>query len=496
MKPTKVLFSIIAILALIFSLASGCSSSSNTDGGVTDSPAADGGGTDQSSGADTDTGFCGDLTFTFNPASGGAIKVKGACITITLNKAPSPKNLKAVFKDKAGSNIPGGLKLDEEKATLEFCPFPYLKHDTEYDLEVSADNTCATPKSFTGKASFKTDKEYAGKSSGEPGLTVDLKIKSIISPAQLESIAGPYMDQVPPILIVVQEKETGDKGKMLFVGGLGKGKHDGKGVVDTETPVSLALDGNFDGRLFSVGPNTFVLSISGYNIRLNEFQITGLFSTDGKNIEAARLLGIINADMVKERFNMDVCLLVRKDCYEGPTIPCKTDAECGDTMKCNAGFCATPCKGDADCKVGETCGGGYCPAYKPQHVRVVGALEGIPNPIPLSAFITSPVYLQTAVGPKEAMKFYISEQVDEKDITVTAYTCKDSTDSEKPCDTKKGAKVEEVKDAGTIAYDAAKKSGTWTPKADLTAGGWYKIVLTVTKDKVTFSTRAEYQVKK
>jgi hypothetical protein len=228
--------------------------------------------------------------------------------------------------------------------------------------------------------------------------------------------------------------------------------HQGNDVVDNvRNPVSLVLLGKFTGRAFYVGPTTFILSVAGYSLQLDNFSLTGVFSKDGKNIEEARLTGILDPEVVKQQLGFDVCLLLRDECFKGP-----------------------------DGK---------------DRVLIAGKVEGIPNPIPFSAFIVTPLYLQTGFETKDKFEFYTTEEVNNTGVSFKLSTCTGSSDQQKPCDIGKGAKIAPVQDAGQITLDASKKHGFYTPEK-LEANTWYKIELQATDSKQnTFPTFSIFQTK-
>jgi hypothetical protein len=184
-------------------------------------------------------------------------------------------------------------------------------------------------------------------------------------------------------------------------------------------------------------PTTFVLSVAGFNIELTNFYLTGIFSEDGKNIETGRLTGVINSKAIKEKFNIDACLILGDECFKGPN---------GEDL-----------------------------------ILVAGKLEGVINPLEYSVFITQPVYLETGVDAGSKVVFYTTAKTKEADVAVKLFTCKGSSDEEKPCDKGKGATLTEVTDPGTVTIDASGQKGEFAPKS-LDAATWYKLEL-VSKDK-------------
>lgn len=434
--------------------------STQTDGGTNkDANTADTAGKDTSPPMDTtpkDDTPSGPIEITFDPAS-GEIEID-ACVNVKFSRAPSKLTKAGFTADGASSPTAAIFKFDpkdKDKKTALACPLSYLTQGTKYTLDVEVKDKGTDGKLFTGKATYTTKSTYTKDKPADAGLAVNMLIKSITTPELLGNLLASAKDQIPPILLTLHQRDEGSKGNLVLVGGLGMappgGKpHEGKDVVNTETPVSLSLKGRFDGRWFAVGPTTFVLSVAGVTVQLEDFNLTGVFSADGKNIEKAKLSGVIDPDAVKDRFSMDICAVV--ECDVGP-----------DGKK---------------------------------RVRVAGDLEGIPNPIGYAAFITNPLYLQSSVDPATKIEFYATEDTKQEDITVALSTCTGSQKpEEKPCSTKDGATVTKVEDKGTTTVDASKKHGEYAP-TKLNAATWYKLELTAKNGSgKEFKTFVEFKTK-
>lgn len=403
----------------------------------------------------------GPVTFTFNPATGTEIAADLTCIKVTFSRAVARREWKVEFKgDGESAPTPVGMKFKSD-TEAEICPFAFLKQGINYNLTLEVKEKVAagqTAQAFNDKASYKVKDNFSKEKPAEAGLAVNLQLKDFLAPAGISDLLGSLgTDQIPPILITMHTRDSGSSGNLLFVGGLGKAPegqkpHQGQDLVDTKTPVSLALAGKYDGRWFAVGPTTFVLSVAGFNLVLEDFALTGVFSVDGKNIESARLTGVLDPAVIKERFNLDVCQLVRDECVKDAT---------GKTI-----------------------------------VRVAINVNAIANPLPFAFFITNPVYLQTGYDPAQKLVFYTNEPTELDRLTFKLFTCKGSSNEEKPCDEKEGAKIEPVAAEGKASLKDSKKEGDFTlPAVDPET--WYRIEVEAKDSKdVAFKTFAMFKTKK
>lgn len=454
---------------LISSFYIGCPSPTPNEGG--NESTTDGGGKTETApdGTNTDTPATetpaekeetGPITMTFTPAADAEIGVSGeeACITVKFSHKPCSKGREAkLLEDGKTVDTPVSFEFDPKDRTIaKICALSVLQQEVKYNLTVKVrENTGAKcgeeGTEHTGNSSYKTKAPYKNDTPPPAGLGINLRLDNISKPSGVgDLINGLNPADIPPILVTLHSRDDGQSGNLTFIGGLGKappgGKpHEGKDIIDTDgSPVSLALIGKFNGRAFYVGPTTFLLAISGFAIRIDNFSLTGVFTADGKNVEFANLTGIIDPEFIQKQFGLDICALLAGECFKGP-----------------------------DGK---------------DRVLIAGTVKGVPNPLPFSAFVTSPVYLSTDIATDAKAKFYTTTEVKKEDITFTLSTCKGSTDEQKPCDTSKEAKVEPVAGDGTIELDPNGKEGTYTP-AKLEAGTWHKLELE-TKDAngTTFKT--------
>lgn len=381
------------------------------------------------------------ITATFEPASGAEIGIQD-CIKVTFSRAPSTSraNRSAEMKQE-GSSLVIAVSFSLTEAKGEICPFSLLRYEKKYTLSLKVKDPDDKTKEYPFTATYTTKKAPVGKPL-EVSRGVNIKLKGLKSPAALQTLLGSVSpDQIPPILLTLHSRDDGAKGKLLFVGGLGKapdgGKpHQGKDVVDTKTPVSLSLEGEFEGPSFFVGPTNFILSIAGFNLQLENLSLTGTFTDDGKSIKEAILEGVIDPELIKQQFGLDACAtLLRDDCFK--------NSEGKD------------------------------------RVRIVGLVEGIENPLEFSVFVTAPLYLQQGLdGAATKVEVYSTTEIKDTDVTMAWSTCAGSAKEDKPCDTKEGAKITPATVDGTMTIDASKKHGTFAPKSALTAGTWYRVELT------------------
>lgn len=381
------------------------------------------------------------ITATFDPASGAEIGIQD-CIKVTFSRAPSASRANRFAEIKLdGSSTIVAVSFSLTDAKGEICPFSLLRYEKKYMLSVKVKDPDDKAKDYSFTANYTTKKAPAGKPL-EVNRGVNIKLKGLKSPAALQTLLGSVSpDQIPPILLTLHSRDDGAKGKLLFVGGLGKapdgGKpHQGKDVVDTKTPVSLSLEGEFEGPSFFVGPTNFILSIAGFNLQLEDLSLTGTFTDDGKSIKEAILEGVIDPELIKQQFGIDACAtLLRDDCFK-----------------------------NADGK---------------DRVRIVGTVEGIDNPLEFSVFVTAPLYLQQGIdGATSKIELYTTNDIKDTDVTFTWSTCKGSAKEDKPCDAKEGATVTPATVDGTLTVDASKKHGTFAAKAALTAATWYRVEVT------------------
>ncbi len=399
------------------------------------------------------------ITATFNPADGSEIGIQD-CVKVTFSRAPSPSRSRrkaSMTRDGASSPLAVEFKLSDAEG--EICSFSLLRYGTSSKLELEVTDPDDNAKTYTATATFKT-KAAPQATAPDTAIAVNLKLQGVRAPVALQTLLGSVSaDQIPPILLTLHSRDDGAKGKLLFVGGLGKapdgGKpHEGKDVVDTKTPVSLALEGDFDGPTFYVGPTNFILSIAGFNLQLEDLRITGTFTDDGKGIKEAILEGVIDPDLIKQQFGLDACAtLLRDDCFK--------NSEGKD------------------------------------RVRIVGSLEGISNPLGFSAFVTTPLYLQQGIdGAATKIDLYTTEDIKKEDVTLSWSTCSGSAKEDKPCDKGEGATITAATVDGEVAVDASNKKATFTPKDALTAGTWYQVEVTAKnaggtefKTSITFKTK-------
>jgi len=397
-----------------------------------------------------------EIKITLDPKD-GKLGVDGACIKVTFSRDPSKKDWEGELKGDDGV-VAGGLTF-KTNTTGEYCPFSFLKQGKKYSFKLKVKEPAVkglTQRTFEVSSNYDTDAPYKDDPAPAAGFTVNLKLGDIIAPKGLTAIASNLStDNIPPILTYLFKKEGDKAGALTFVGGLGKAAkgekpHTGKDIVDTKTPVSLLLEGKYEGRLFSVGPTTFLLSVAGISLELQDFNLTGLFTKDSKKVESALLTGVIDPEVVEKSVGLQICALLRDEC--------KKDAS------------------------GKT------------YVRLAAKISSVPNPLPYSVFITHPLYLQTDIDPSKPVAFYTNEETDEASLTAKVFTCKGSRDEQKPCDKGKEAKVEEVKEKGTFKLEDSKKQGSYTVK--LEAATWYKIEFTAkSKGGTEFKTFSMFKTK-
>ncbi len=396
----------------------------------------------------------GDISMTFDPPSGSTIDVKDICITVNFSSAPSKSDWTVSFLaqgDKIDTPVTFTFETDQK---AKVCPIPVLRQGTSYKLTVKVKED-GGDKYYTGSASYKTKEPYSKDKPADAGLTVSLKIDKIVSPAGLASLIEGRGD-LPPIILTLHQRDSGQSGKLVFVGGLGmaapgKKPFTGNDIINTKQPVSLALSGQFKGRAFYVGPSVFVLSVAGYSLTLNNFTLTGLFSTDGKKLEDVRLTGMIDPMVIEKQFGFpNVCLLVE----------CVKDAN-GKDM-----------------------------------ILVGGKLSSYPNPLPFTIFLTKPYYLETGVATNAKVEFYSNQELTQKSLSFKLYTCTGSSDQRQPCSKKKGATVSPANITGSYSLDSTKKHGFFTPDKALSAGTWYKVEVTGTnKNNDKFTTFLIFKTK-
>ncbi len=377
----------------------------------------------------------GDIKISFDPKSGSQIDVKDVCIKVLFSSAPSKSGWYVSLRAKGDQSDTPVLMTFEQDTEAKVCAIPVLKQGTEYTLKVKVKEKAGT-KTFTGQATYTTKEPYANDKPADAGLTVSLKISKIVSPPGLAALIQGRGD-LPPILLNLHHRDSGNQGTLLFVGGLGTTPSGtkpftGKDVVNTKQPVSLALAGSFKGRAFYVGPTVFVLAVAGYTVELKNFSLSGVFTKDGKNLEDLRLTGMIDPTVIEKQFGLQgVCLLVE----------CIKDENGNDA------------------------------------ILVGGQLESFVNPLPFSIFITDPFFLKTDVDPNPTIKFFTNEEFDDKSFSATFYTCKGSSDPRQPCSKSKGATISKASVKANFNLNSAKKLGTIKPDKALDGATWYKLEL-------------------
>lgn len=451
MRAFKHLF-LLLFIAGVFALTAACGDNNTTNEKVEEKTGQDGGTTTEKEEPK------GPIELTFEPATGAEIEPKDTCITVKMSIKPG-KLVKAEFiADGASTPTPASFsydtKTDKDKKTALVCPYSLLDQGVKYKLNVTVKSQKPDDKEYNGTAEYTTKAPYADKDAPAAGTTINLKIDSILTPELLGSLLEGQKDSIPPILVNVHKRDEGKKGNIIFIGGLGKGPeggspHEGKDVVDTETPVSISLVGKFDGRWFSVGPTTFILSIAGVSVVLDNFTLTGIFTEDSTNVEEARLSAVIDPEFVKKQFEMDICAIV--DCDENP-----------DGTK---------------------------------SVLVAGKIVGVANPLEYSAFITKPLYLENNIAADTKIEFYTTGDTKKEDVTVEVKSCKGSQKEEKPCSEADGATIADVAGDASVTIDDSKKKGEITLPT-LEANTWYQVNLTA-KDAngKEFKTFARFKTK-
>jgi hypothetical protein len=439
MKWWKLVLASTMMLALV--AASSLSGCTNPDNSETNKEKVTDGGD-----AGTDKKVEPPIELTFEPATGAELETDG-CVKVKFSRAPSQRGWTVKLKaEGSDANQATTFAFNPDGDQVELCPLSFLKQGTKYSLEVEVKEKVeqgSDARRFKANATYNVKKTYTADEPPKTGSpTINFKINVITAPAGLNDVvSGLGDDDLPPILVSVHSRDDGKAGNILLVGGLGTnppgGKpHKGKDVFDTKTPVSLALKGKFDGRWFSVGPTTFVLSISGINLTLQDFTMTGIFSKDGTTLEKGTLFGIVNTALIKERFGLDLCLLLVDQCFK----------------QGNDGI---------------------------NYIRIAATLKGIANPVEYGVFITDPFYLSTGFDPAKALELYFLTKTKKDDVTVKIEVCKDSKDPEKPCSAKEGAKLEVVKDAGSFeSFDEDARKAMFKLPSSVTAKTWYKISIT------------------
>lgn len=399
----------------------------------------------------------GPIEITFDPASGEIdVDGEGSCIKVNFSIKPCSKGVTVSLRGAGDTvNTPAAFDFDpQDRAKATICPLGVLRQETEYTLTLSVIENVSkceeNGKKYNATGKYTTKAPYKNDDPADVGLSVDMRIDEITKPAGVgDLLAGLGQDGIPPILLNLHSRDDA-AGTLAFVGGLGKappgGKpHEGKDVVDTDTPVSLALLGKFTGRAFYVGPTTFLLAVSGFTLRIDEFSLTGIFTADKKNVELAKLTGILDPEFIQAQFGLNICQLLAGECFKGP-----------------------------DGK---------------DRILIAGKLTAIPNPLPFSAFITTPVYLSSNIKKDSKVTFYTISDVKKEDIKFTLSTCTGSTDEQKPCDTGKSATVTPVAGDGTITINANNKQGEYAFPAELQAATWYKLEMEAKDDQgATFKT--------
>ena len=385
------------------------------------------------------------LKINLNPKPGSTLSERRPCIEVNFSRTPlltegTPK----VHWKQEGQGTAKVLELEEyQTGKWRFCSYLYLnkgKHEIQVKVK-EAD------KSYSKTATYQSvAKAKPGDITVEKAQVTHLRLEEAYSPSAL--LKNSLFKSVKkdafflPLLAQVLDKTGHQNGRLSLLVGLGQlpgnTQYSAKNIrLDNQkTPVSLKLDGQYQGRTFRVKySKDFLLPTSTFGmLHFHSFELTGSFTKDGKNIQEATFHAEIDAESQKL-----------------------------------TGFCGmkgVPCYQGNDGK---------------QKMVLAGKFAGKTNTHSFATYITQPTLYQANFA-KQTIEFYTNETIQAKQVKVAFWICTGSTNKENPCDVKKGAKLQKVKIPGLLSLSPENRKGSFEPET-LQANTWYKAEFTVSNTK-------------
>lgn len=161
-----------------------------------------------------------------------------------------------------GEPVAGGSRIDDKRVI--FSPDIPLEGGVTYTLEI--EHACGT-----ASASFTTAKF---------NWSLDLRSGVIESPSALDLLR----DQLVPVYFGV-ESRVGQRWNFLGVVGDDTGQQD----LCNET---IALpEARFTDPDFQIGPGDWMITVSGFDVQIRDYQLTGTFSEDWETMDEVNLTG-------------------------------------------------------------------------------------------------------------------------------------------------------------------------------------------------------------
>lgn len=193
-----------------------------------------------------------------------------------------PGNPSISLADAAGTAVDGSTSLSEDGKTVYFYPSAPLEPETSYTATLSY---------CTGDASI----EFTTSSLGKPLTTdivdkayiVDLDGARFLEPA---GVADLLLGQLSNSILLGVVATSPD---LQMIGALSV---DGGTEQDTCTPTIDFPPADFsESPYFAIGPQTTIISAAGYDIQIDNLEISGTFAADGSYFGGGVLAGQLDA---------------------------------------------------------------------------------------------------------------------------------------------------------------------------------------------------------
>jgi hypothetical protein len=210
------------------------------------------------------------------PASGAVDAYYRAPIEFTLSDADPTATIT--------TDIPGSQVTSEDGKTIKWVPTDPLAPSTSYTVTLDYCHGSADL-AFTTSALGTPIPD----SSSLVGMTytIDLANARIVEPAGIGSVLTSQLQQ--NILVGVQSV---DASSIQMIGAIATDGTTTQNYCDPTIPFPAA---DFSAApYFTVGPQTTTLSVAGYNVEIQDLEITGTFAADGSYFGGGTLSGTID----------------------------------------------------------------------------------------------------------------------------------------------------------------------------------------------------------
>ncbi len=252
----------------------GCSDKGGDTGG--DAGTGDGGA------GDGGTAACGVSVDSTWPTSGETDAYYRTQVEFKLSAADPDMTPSISVADAGGAEVAGSNTLSDDGRTVYFYPSSPLASGASYTATLTYCTGEATIDFTTGSLGAPLTADITGN-----GYVVDLEGARFVEP---EGVASLLLDQLDnSILLGVQSTSP----QLEMIGAISV---DGGTAQDTcEPSIEFPAADFSESPFFSIGPQDTVISAAGYDIQIDQLEVSGTFAADGSYFGGGVLAGQLDA---------------------------------------------------------------------------------------------------------------------------------------------------------------------------------------------------------